>query len=88
MSSTWNYIITPRARRDLERLAAQDRRRIFDALDHYVSDPGWGDIRKLRGKEDEWRLRVGELRVRFERDDQARIVNVLRVLPRGRAYRD
>jgi mRNA-degrading endonuclease RelE of RelBE toxin-antitoxin system len=34
----------------------------------------------------EWRLRVGDWRVRFAFDDQQRVIVVLRVLPRGRAY--
>jgi mRNA interferase RelE/StbE len=42
---------------------------------------------KLKGADEEWRLRVGDWRVRFTRDS-AGLVNVLRVLPRGRAYRD
>ncbi|MFN8525031.1 MAG: hypothetical protein U0821_18200 [Chloroflexota bacterium] len=33
-------------------------------------------------------MRVGDWRVRFSVDDAARVVYVLRVLPRGRAYRD
>jgi mRNA interferase RelE/StbE len=37
---------------------------------------------------EEWRLRVGDWRVRFDRDDEARVIVVLRVLPRGRAYRE
>ncbi len=36
----------------------------------------------------EWRLRVGDWRVRFTREQASRTVYVLRVLPRGRAYRD
>jgi mRNA-degrading endonuclease RelE of RelBE toxin-antitoxin system len=46
-----------------------------------------GDVVRLAGTE-EWRLRVGDWRVRFERDPRARMIYVLRVLPRGRAYRD
>lgn len=36
----------------------------------------------------EYRLRVGDWRLRFLRDDAARLVILTRVLPRGRAYRD
>ena len=36
----------------------------------------------------QWRLRVGDWRVRFSRDPGSRTILVLRVLPRGRAYRD
>jgi mRNA interferase RelE/StbE len=47
-----------------------------------------GDIRKLQGSDNEWRLRVGEWRVRFAPDNDRREIVILRVLPRGRAYRD
>jgi len=35
----------------------------------------------------QWRLRVGDWRVLFTLDDAARTMIVLRVLPRGGAYR-
>ena len=34
----------------------------------------------------EWRLRVGDVRVSYRRSTEARVVAVIRVLPRGRAY--
>jgi mRNA interferase RelE/StbE len=63
------------------------QRRIVEALDRLVGDPPARDVVKLAGSDDEWRLRVGDWRVRFTRDDE-RLIHVLRVLPRGRAYRD
>jgi mRNA interferase RelE/StbE len=81
----WSYIATPPARRDLRRLDPPVKRRIVDALDRFIVDPHAADIRKLSGS-GEWRLRVGEWRVRFEFDDEALLVIVTRVLPRGRAY--
>jgi mRNA-degrading endonuclease RelE of RelBE toxin-antitoxin system len=41
----------------------------------------------MTGRE-EWRLRVGDWRVRMRFVAAHRTVVVLRVLPRGRAYRD
>ena len=58
---------------------------MVEALDRFVADPKAGDTRKLAG-DDEWRLRVGDWRVRFNFDDEARLIVVTRVLPRGRAY--
>jgi mRNA interferase RelE/StbE len=81
----WTYAITPPARRDLRRLDRPVKERVVDALDRFVADPRAGDTRKLTGS-DEWRLRVGLWRVRFNFDDEARTVIVTRVLPRGRAY--
>lgn len=37
---------------------------------------------------DERRLRVGAWRVLYRVDTEARTLTILRVLPRGRAYRD
>jgi mRNA interferase RelE/StbE len=86
LSDPWSYTVTPPARRDLRRLDPPVRRRIVDGLDRFVADPFSGDIRKLNSLE--WRLRIGAWRVRFSFDDERRLIVVLRVLPRGRAYRD
>jgi mRNA interferase RelE/StbE len=81
----WSYVITPPARRDLRRLDQPVKRLVVDALDRFIANPKAGDIRKL-AHSDEWRLRVGDWRVRFNFDDEARVIIVTRVLPRGRAY--
>jgi len=85
LTDSWSYEVTPPARRDLRRLDPPVRRRVVAALDRFILDPRAADIRKLSGAE--WRLRVGEWRVRFSFDDDGRTIVVLRVLPRGRAYR-
>lgn len=54
-------------------------------LDRFVQNPRADDIRRLQGST-EWRLRIGNLHVRTTFDDEARVVHVARVLPRGRAY--
>lgn len=45
-------------------------------------------VARTSGKLDspQWRLRVGGWRVRFSFDEERRVIVVLRVLPRGRAY--
>ena len=78
--------MTPPARRDLRRLDPPVRRRVVQGLDRFVADPYAADIRKLNTIE--WRLRIGDWRVRFAFDDEQRLIVVLRVLPRGSAYRN
>lgn len=46
-----------------------------------------GDVKLLRGADRLWRLRVGEWRVIFDRRDAERLIDVLAIRPRGRAYR-
>jgi mRNA interferase RelE/StbE len=86
----WRLLITRDAERDFRNLPAVDQRRVRERLDALAATPPvqWHrfDIRRLTAS-DEWRLRVGDWRVRFRPDFDARLLAVLRVLPRGRAYR-
>lgn len=84
MTPGWSLRFTPPARRDLKRLDRPVQRRILDALDRFLGAPRGGDIRKLDSVE--WRLRIGDWRVRFSFDDENQVIIILRVLPRGRAY--
>jgi len=86
---SWDVVIAPSARRDIKRLDPQVQARILEALEGLRAEPAQGDIRRLTGiQPPEWRLRVGDWRVRFAREPDTRTVRVLRILPRGRAYRD
>ena len=76
-----------RALRDMRRLDRPVQRRIAKAIDGLLETPMTGDVKALRGR-DELRVRVGDWRVRFRLDPKRRTVEILRVLPRGRAYRD
>lgn len=75
------------AQKDLRALDDATRQRIRRAV-HRLAETGHGDVRKLQGVENEWRLRVGDWRVRFTVTPSGGIVIllVLRVLPRGSAY--
>lgn len=44
-----------------------------------------GDIKKLQGIEDGYRLRVGDLRVLFSMEDN--IIYIDNIIPRGQAYK-
>lgn len=57
------------------------------SIERLAADDSSIQERKLKGTE-EWRIRVGDWRVRFRREFPRREIIVLRVLPRGRAYRD
>ena len=69
--------------KSLRKLGRKDRERISAAIGQL---PG-GDVKRLRGPEHLWRLRVGEWRVIFDRRDKDHAIDILAVRPRGRAYR-
>jgi mRNA interferase RelE/StbE len=81
---SWTVVLTASAQRDLRRLDRPVATRILDALAQ-LADTGQGDVTRLQGTSDEWRLRVGDWRIRY--DHPARTLEVLRILPRGQAYR-
>jgi mRNA interferase RelE/StbE len=77
----------PRALRDAERLDGKTRQRVVAALER-LAETGNGDVTKLTDVHPpEYRLRVGDWRVRYGLDPADRVLTVLRVLPRGEAYR-
>jgi mRNA interferase RelE/StbE len=69
--------------KSLRRLGRKDRERIHAAISRLPD----GDVKRLHGPERLWRLRVGEWRVIFDRHDSERVLDILAVRPRGRAYR-
>jgi mRNA interferase RelE/StbE len=77
----------PRAQKDLKRLDQVAQRRVLEAIEHFART-GEGDvIRLVNVVPPEYRLRVGDWRVRFALDKEHSLLDVLRVLPRGKAYR-
>lgn len=76
---------TERALKDAARLDQSQRERILQAIER-LSATGHGDVKRVRGTEREWRLRVGDWRVRLEHRPGGTLV-ILRVLPRGAAYK-
>jgi mRNA interferase RelE/StbE len=81
----WAISFEPRAERDLGRLDRQVARRVVAALERVLARDPSVDVRRLKGS-DEWRLRVGDWRVRLRLDFDNNTVSVVRILPRGRAY--
>ena len=67
----------------LKRLPRPERERLLNA----VASLPTGDVRPLQGLPGEWRLRVGDWRVRFRRDNDERVVDVVLLAARGSAYK-
>jgi mRNA interferase RelE/StbE len=59
---------------------------VWGAVSRFAAT-GRGDVKRLQGLPTEFRLRVGKWRVRFSLDEARPVIHILRVLPRGEAYR-
>jgi len=84
----WGLEISHPAERDLKRLSPEIKHRISIALNGLRETPWRGSIRKLEGMTAGYRLRVGDWRVIFQPDDERRIVVIVAVLHRSKAYRN
>jgi mRNA interferase RelE/StbE len=81
----WTLVWTRSAVRDLQRVPPKDRERIRAAV-RQLAETGQGDIKKLEGAGDEYRLRVGKWRVRFTYVKAAHELWVLEVFDRKEGY--
>jgi len=84
----WSVVWTRPALKDLQRLDDQVSERVRGVV-RRLAETGQGDVTRLKGEvPPQWRLRIGDWRVRFRFDREAGAIVVQRVLPRGRAYRN
>ena len=78
--------LKPSASKELDRLPAKLIERIFERLDSLTADPRPRGCRKLKGGEQEWRIRVGDYRVIYTIDDRNFRVDVTRIRHRNEVY--
>ena len=71
----------------MNRVPADERHAILEALGRLADDPSTVDFHKLAGSLNRWRLRVGRWRVILDGDNRAAVMTVARVLDRRDAYR-
>ena len=81
-------IIKKQAKKVLQGLSRPDRNRIAEKIQLLGENPDNPnlDIKPLQGQS-YYRLRVGDWRVIFDRDDEVKIIAIEKVKPRGGAYK-
>jgi mRNA interferase RelE/StbE len=82
--------ISNRARKSLRRLPDHYARRVvlaFEALKQNPAPVPEYDVMKLRGLKDVYRIRIGDIRIEYEVAWESRLINILVVESRSRAYR-
>ena len=86
--SRWAVEFSRAGRKDFD--AIRDGRLakwIRAAIHALADDPRPKGCRKLEGRKDEWRVRVGTWRVIYRIEDARLVVVVVEVGPRGEVYR-
>ena len=79
--------VSPAADRDLEKLKGrikrQDFERLRDAVTGLAEEPRPQGVRKIKGEERAYRIRVGSYRVVYEVYDNDKLVLILQVVRRS-----
>ena len=83
----YRVVIRKQAIKALRSMGSPEARRVRVGLDKLAQDPDRRDIdvMPLRGRPG-FRLRIGGWRVIFDRHEEAREIDVLRIGPRGDVY--
>lgn len=81
--SDWRIVFTNAAVKGLKRLSREDQQRVRAGIDRLMN----GDVKKLKGRTNEFRLRVGDVRAVFSPKFETNEIIVLEVFPRGDQYR-
>jgi mRNA interferase RelE/StbE len=84
------YAVTLKASADksLEKLPHSVRRRVVAKAELLGDDPRPASSKKLAGGINLWRIRVGDWRVVYAVDDDAKVVDVRIIAHRREVYRD
>jgi mRNA interferase RelE/StbE len=78
--------VKPPARKELEALPDNVLARVVRKLDGLRDAPRPAGCKKLKGYDDQWRVRVGDWRVVYVIDDAAKLVSVTRIAHRREVY--
>ncbi|MDP2787778.1 MAG: type II toxin-antitoxin system RelE/ParE family toxin [Pseudomonadota bacterium] len=84
----YTLFIRQQARKKLQSLSRPERFRLAEKIEQLGANPDSTelDIKKLEG-EPYYRLRVGNWRVIFDRQDAVRVIAIEKIKPRGDAYK-
>jgi mRNA interferase RelE/StbE len=85
---SYTLLIKKQAKKVLQSVAQPDRTRITEKIMLLGENPDNTslDIKKLQG-EPYFRLRVGQWRIIFDRNNDVKIISIEKIKPRGGAYK-
>ena len=82
----YDVLLASSAEKELGKLPGQTIERIIPRLEELGSNPRPSGCRKLRGGDNEWRIRVGDYRVVYTIDDGKQLVEVSHIRHRSVVY--
>jgi mRNA interferase RelE/StbE len=85
--ASYDVELTSSAEKELKMLSGQLIARMVPRLESLASNPRPPGCKKLRGGDNEWRIRVGDYRLVYTIDDAKLLVEVTRIGHRSEVYK-
>lgn len=85
---TYKVEFSPSARKMFRNLSQDLQDRIQPKIDALATEPRPSGVKKLKGEENTYRIRVGSYRVVYEIYDDFLLITVIKVGVRGEVYKD
>ncbi|MFN6517131.1 MAG: type II toxin-antitoxin system RelE family toxin [Nostoc sp. CreGUA01] len=85
---TYTVEFSPSARKMFKKLPQNLQDRIQPKIVALATEPRPNGVKKLKGEENTYRIRVGSYRVVYEVKDDVLLVTIIRVSGRGEVYKD
>ena len=84
----WQVLLARQPEKILRRLPRRLLQRVERAIESLSENPRPHSCKRLVGHRDLYRVRVGDWRIIYALEDDRLIVLVVKIAPRGRAYRN
>lgn len=87
---SYEILIHPRIAKAIKDLPKAHRVRLSEFIDALRENPvpfRKFDLKKLKGYKDRYRVRLGDFRLTYQVDKKAKVILVLKLERRGRAYK-
>ena len=79
----YRIVVLKRAKKFIDKLPKNEKKRIVDAIEKLPHD---GDIKKIQGHTDYYRLRVGDYRIIYTVDNGKLLICIVDAGNRGQIY--
>ncbi len=84
---SYSIVISKSVQKQINDLPSQIRNRIIEKIQSLAQEPRPSGVVKLKGSGKEYRIRIGDYRVRYEIKDSSQIIRLLQCKHRRDVYR-
>jgi mRNA interferase RelE/StbE len=84
---SYQVTLTATAVKERKQIDSVVRQRIDQALRSLQTEPRPPGVKKLSGKHQDWRVRVGDYRILYDINDEQKLITVWRIAHRRDVYR-